>query len=181
MKYFILLTIAMLFQQAQVINLKEYYCGEGVIFDGKAIFPFKRTNFNKNYTPTINEVKKGEDFLFNNYYEYEINILNHFKLDKSTIKGKLRKSENVQKKFKNYNRQYVSYINNENETILYIVLLNFSNKKDAGIYFEGWKESVLVGTGDFYYENQKIFIINLTKNKFIYEVVGMDEDGKTIK
>lgn len=181
MKCFILLMIAMLFQQPQVINLKEYYCGEGVIFDGKVSFPFKITNFNKNHTPTLDEIKKGENFLFKNYYEYETNILGHFKLDKSSIKNKLKKPENVQKKFKTYNRQYISYINNENETILCLVLLNFSNKKDAGIYFEGWKESILIGTGDFYYENQKIYIINLTKNKFIYEVVGMDEDGKTIK
>ena len=50
----------MLFQQPQVINLKEYYCGEGVIFDGKVAFPFKITNFNKNHTPTLDEIKKGK-------------------------------------------------------------------------------------------------------------------------
>ena len=87
---------------------------------------------------------------------------------------KYKKSENVQKKFNKFNRQYISYINKENDTILYIGLLNFSNKKKAKLHFEEWKEYIYGGVGDFYYENQKFFVVNLSKKKFIYKVVGME-------
>jgi glutamate synthase domain-containing protein 1 len=171
MKYIILALI--LFQTPKVITLKEYYCGEAVIFDEKTKYPFSELDYNKSYIPTIEDLKKGEIFLFENYYDYEINVLEHFKLDKSSIKSKYRNAGNVQKKFKKYNRQYVSYINKDNDTILYIGLLNFSNKTKANKYFEGWKQYIYGGAGDFYYENQKFYVINLSKKKFIYKVVGM--------
>ena len=174
MKSVLYLLIIVLFQPPKVITLKDYYRGEGVIFDENAVYPFKEIDYYKSYMPSLEDIQRGEDFLFDNYYEHEIKILDHFKLDKSSINSKYRKPENVQKKFNKFNRQYISYINKENDTILYIGLLNFSNKKKANKYFESWKEFIYGGAGDFYYENEKNYIVNLSKKKFICKVVGME-------
>ena len=173
MKYFITF-ISLIILNQKTITLKEYYCGEGVIFDETITYPFKEEDRLKFYMPDIKDIKKGEEFIFNNFYEYEISILNHFKLDNSIIKTKYKKPENVKKKFYKYNRQYISYINTKNDTILYIGLLNFSNKKKANLNFDGWKNNIFIGAGDYYYENQKFYIINLSKKKFIYKVIGIE-------
>lgn len=175
MKYVIAIIAIFLFQPPKVITLKDYYCGEGVIFDDKTVFQFKKLGYKNPYIPKIEDIMIGEEFLFNNYYDYEIKMLDYFNLDKSNINSKYKNPEKVKKKFKKYNRQYVASLNKENDTILYIGLLNFSNKKKAKIHFEEWKEYIYGGVGDFYYENQKSYIINLSKKEFIYYVDDIED------
>ncbi|HEX8576321.1 MAG TPA: hypothetical protein VF677_08515 [Flavobacterium sp.] len=173
MKYIVLIFSIIFFQTPRLVTLKDYYRGEGIIFDENTKFPFNETNYNKPYIPSLENIKKGETFLFENYYEYEISILEHYKLEKSIIKNKYKNPKNVRRKFNQYNRQYISYISKENDTILYIGLLNFSNKQKANKYFESWKKFIYGGAGDFYYKNQKYYIVNLSKRKFIYKIVGI--------
>ncbi|AYN03968.1 hypothetical protein EAG11_07005 [Flavobacterium sp. 140616W15] len=56
-----------------------------------------------------------------------------------------------------------------NDTIIYIGLLNFSNKKLENQHFKGWKEFVFFGFDGFYEKKQRNYKYNLSKNKFIYK------------
>lgn len=164
--------IIVLLQLHQIVILEEYYKGEGVIFDSTVEYPFDEDDILKRYNPNIEQLKKGEDFLFANYYDYNCTVQNH--LNGSDVNIKFAKPQVVRNKFKHHNRQYLSYITNQNDTILFVALLNFRNKRFATRYFGDWKERVSLGFGDIYYKNQEYYIINLTKNKFIYKVVGME-------
>lgn len=157
-------------QTPDIIKLNDYYSGEGVIFNKDHKYPFVEPDYKTAYTPTIKDIKETENFLFNNYYEYETNVLDSFNLDKSVIKIKFKKRENVKKLFFKYNRQYVGYTNKCNDTIIYVGLLNFSNKKFANKYFEGWKDNIFFGFDGFYQKNQKNYRYNLSKNKFVYKL-----------
>jgi hypothetical protein len=169
MKKSAILFLIFFIQNTEVIKLKEYYSGEGVIFNKNVKYPFIEPNYKVSYTPTVADVNKTEKFLMSHYYEYETNVLDSFNLDKSRIKYRYKKPENVKKKFYKYNRQYAGYINKSNDTIIYVGLLNFSNKKNAE-HFEGWKEMIYFGFGVFYEKNQKTYEYNLTKNKFVYKI-----------
>ena len=70
MRYVISILIIVLFQPPKVITLKDYYRGEGVIFDENAVYPFKEIDYYKSYVPSLEDIKRGEDFLFDNYYLY---------------------------------------------------------------------------------------------------------------
>ncbi len=158
----------------KVIEIKEFYTGRGVIFDKSEPYPFKDLDYKEPYTPTIEDIKNAEIFLFNNYYDYRVKILSHFNYDKvlieKLVKSKYKESKKVQKKFCKFNRQYTGYINSSNDTIIYIGLLNFSNRKRAEHHFENWEKQILVGFGDFYEKNQEFYNINISKNEFIYKL-----------
>ena len=82
----------------QIIELKEYYNGQGVIFDSSVKYPFVELNYDKAYTPNLNEIKRAEKILSEKYYEYRTNVLDSFNVDKSIIKKRLKKPKNVIKK-----------------------------------------------------------------------------------
>lgn len=161
-------------EKSKMIELPKFYKGEGVIFNKSAPYPFKKSDYKKPYTPTIEDVKKAENFLFENYYDYELKVLTYFKYDKSLIqkllKSKYKEPKKVKKKFCKYNRQYAGYINYSNDTIIYIGLLNFSRIKKAEQRFTGWKDELLMGFGDFYEKNQAFYNINMNKKDFVYRL-----------
>jgi hypothetical protein len=170
MKLLLTLLIVVFIQNATVIKLEDYYCGEGVIFDKNIKYPFAEVNYKEGYTPTIDNIKIVEEYLFHNYYIYETNLLDSFNLDQSKFKLKFKKAAKVKKKFLKYNRQYAGFISKSNDTIIYIGLLNFENKRLANKYFEGWKENILFGSHGFYQKNHEKYFYNLTKNKLIYNI-----------
>tara|TARA_R110002049_G_scaffold225046_1_gene396891 strand:+ start:1003 stop:1533 length:531 start_codon:yes stop_codon:yes gene_type:complete len=175
MKYLItLIFLIFSFQSSRIIELKDFYSGKGVIFDESEPYPFKDLDYKKPYTPTIEDIKKAENFLFDNYYQYKVKVFRHFNYDENLInkllKPKYKKAQKVKKKFCKYNRQYAGYINSSNDTIIYIGLLNFSNKKKAEQQFNGWQEKILIGFGDFYEKNQDFYNINISKDEFIYKL-----------
>lgn len=170
--YLIFFSTAIFAQTPQVITLKDYYKGEGVIFDKYAHYPFEEPNYKMGYTPTIEDIKKAESYMFANYYDYEVPALNRLH-QSSLIKKLSQKLENasyVKKRYYKYNRQYAGYVTKSNDTIIYIGLLNFANLKAANDYFEGWKKIIMLGTGGFYYENQRTFDYNLSKDEYIINV-----------
>ena len=175
MRYILIfIFLAFSFQNPEVIELKGFYSGKGVIFSESEPYPFKDSDYKKPYTPSIEEIKKAEQFLFDNYYEYKVKVFEHFEYDKKLIdkllKTKYKNPEKVKKKFCRYNRQYAGYISSSNDTIIYVGLLNFSNKKKAKKQFEGWQKKLLIGFGEYYEKNQEFYNINLSNNKFIYKL-----------
>lgn len=168
------LSFLMLVYSPIVITITDYYCGEGVIFDDTTRIPFAIDDYYKSYTPTTSDIIKAEKILFENYYSYRTNVLKHFKYDevliKKYLKEKYKNPKNVKKKYKHYNRQYLGYITNTNDTIVYIGLLNFKNKKKAEEHFQNWKERIIVGFGDFSNKNIDFYNVNLTKKDFVYRL-----------
>lgn len=157
-------------QTPQIIKLKEYYKGEGVILHKNIHYPFEKLNYKEGYTPTIKDIKKTEQYFFANYYDYEATTLDCLKMYKSKqrLNLKLKKSLFVKKKYYKYNRQYAGYISKSNDTIIYLGLLDFADKKRAIEYFEGWQKNFTSLSGiDI---RQEIFYYNLTKNKYILNV-----------
>lgn len=165
-----MLFLLLITQCPQIIMMKDYYSGEGVIFDKTTHYPFEMIDYKEPYTPTILDIKKAEDILFKDYYTYRVNILSYFKQDVKTVNQKFKNPDKVKKYFWKYNRQYLGYVNTSNDTVIYIGLLNFKNKKKAQENFKGWKQKILFGVGDYYYENQIMIEINLTKKDFIYKL-----------
>lgn len=162
--------VSMILISIQIIELKEYYSGQGVIFDASLKYPFSAKNYSKPLTPNIVKIKRAERILSKKYYEYRTNVLDSFNVDKSIIKKKLKTPQNVVNKFYKYNRQYLAYVNKSNDTIITIGLLNFSNKRKAEKYFSDWKKTVQFGFHGFYKDNQEWFSINVTQNDFVYEI-----------
>lgn len=161
-------------QDPKLVRLPEYYEGEGVIFTKNDNYPFRDMDYKEGYTPTIEDIRKAELFLFNNFYTYEVNVLKHFKykdeqIDK-IIKPKFKNPKKVIKKFCKYNRQYAGYINKSNDTVLYIGLFNFSKKKKAEEKFFNWKNKIFLGSGDYYQKNQEFYTINLSRGEFVYKL-----------
>jgi len=150
--------------------MEEYYSGQGVIFDSSVKYPFVGLNYDKAFTPNVSEIKRAEKILSEKYYEYRTNVLDSFNSDKSIIKKRLQEPKNVIKKFYKYNRQYVSYVNKSNDTIITIGLLNFANKRKAEKHFKDWKKTIQFGFHGFYEDNQEWVSINITDNGFIYKI-----------
>lgn len=172
----VILSINVSFAQVKTksIKLPEFYRGIGIIFYEFEDYPFNELNYKKSYTPTTQDIIKAERFLHQNYYDYLTKLylqLNYNKnLINKLVNEKYMKSNKVKKKFCKFNRQYAGYINTSRDTIIYLGLLNFSKRKKAEKMFEGWKSQIVIGFGDFYYDNQKMFRINISKNEFVYKV-----------
>ena len=169
--YILSLIATAFFLQFPIIHLENYYSGEGVIFDKTVHYPFVEPTYSKPYKPNIEDIKFSEKFISEHYYEYKTNVLDSFHLDKSVIKLKYKQPKNVINKYYKYNRQYAGFINKNNDTIVYVGLLNFENKKKANNYFEGWKENIFFGFDGFYEKNQENFLINLSKKEFVYKLI----------
>jgi hypothetical protein len=169
-KIIILFTISSIFtiQIPQIVNLREYYCGKGVIFDKNYKYPFFRSNYGEAYTPTLKQLKQSEDILFNDYYNYRLKVLDSFNSN-FKIKGKLKEPKNVKKKFYKYYRQYAGYVDTSNDSIIHIGLFNFSNIKEASLYFDGWDRTLFSGSGEYSEKNHESYIINLSTGQIIFK------------
>jgi len=147
----------------EIITMPDFYCGKGAIFDKNALFPFKNSNYVEPITPTIEQVIISEKILDNYYYQYNIILNKRFNIDTTSINPKYQNPLKVKKKFYKYYRQYAGYIDTNKDTIIYIRLMNFSNKKQANKRFADWENFIDSGYGDWYEKNQSRFYINLSK------------------
>ncbi|MBA9073171.1 hypothetical protein GGR22_001297 [Flavobacterium gossypii] len=155
-------------QLPQIITLKEYYDGKGVIFDKNYKYPFIESDYKEPFTPTLKQIKQAEDLFFSSYYEYRTKVLDSFKSNHK-LDTKLKEPKKVKNKFFKYYRQYAGYTNSSNDSIIYIGLFNFSNQKKANDYFEGWDKILCLGSGKFYQDNQEFYIMNLTQKKIVFK------------
>lgn len=151
--------------QQSEFELKEFYNAKGILINDYENWPFLFANnkFSTKFRVNISEAIEAEKYIQTNYYIYKRNELNHFKSDYDI--NSFKNPMNVKKKFKNYNRQYSGFRDQNNDTIIYVGMLNFKNKKKANDYFGAWKESLILGNGDWYYSNQEYFLYNLSKQK----------------
>jgi hypothetical protein len=149
-KYIFLALLTTLFchevySQTKIISLPNYYKGKGVIFNKDYKSLLKIDNYSKSFTPLLKEVSIVEDV-----------FLNQIKTKKSFKKS-------VKKEFCNYYRQYLGYINKNNEKIIVVNMLNFRRKSKAKKNFEDWDKEFILGFGEFYEENQFLYKVNLSK------------------
>jgi hypothetical protein len=159
-----IICLLLLFTTPITIKL-DYYKGEGVIF------PKEYRNYNLDspmptYTPTINQVIRAEKIMHENYHNFEIIIADSLKL---TGKHDLKDSNSKTfiKHFRNYNRQYSGYLNENKDSLIFIGLLNFKNKKRIKPYFDDWKEEIFLCSGTFCKKNFKLCKVNLTTGKVV--------------
>ena len=143
----------------------NYYCGEGVIFSKE----HRNTSLSYSdipFTPSLNQVKRAEKIMHENYYDFQVKWF-----DSLNVQSKLdvinNKPATFIKHFRKYNRQYTGYCDESKDSIIYIGLLNFSNKKKSELYFSSWKEMIVFGAGEFYEKNFRFCKINLTKEKIV--------------
>ena len=108
-------------QNIEIVRFPDYYNGCGVVFPHNYQLPIQLPEESVRYTPNEAELRQAEEVIHQQLVELE-------GLDKSFL-------NNV----KNYNRQYVGFLNNERKKIVIIQLLNFKSKK-AKDYFEGWQK-----------------------------------------
>lgn len=140
----------------QKVKLKEFYNGAGIIFPEEYNLIFEVPNLEKRFTPKVDDLKIAESLLCDQYN-------NAYTSDQRTIKFEV--VENVRRKFRNYNRQYIGYINQDQERVILIHLLNFSSKKNIRRHFQNWENEYIIGFGDFYEKNVVTFKANLTKKR----------------
>ncbi|QMU66223.1 MAG: hypothetical protein GKR88_19375 [Flavobacteriaceae bacterium] len=131
--------------QTKIISLSSYFKGKGVIFEKeyKSLIDIK--DYEKSFTPSLEEIK----------------IVENLFLKKIESKRKIKKTP--KKEFYNYYRQYLGYINSNQEKVIMVNMLNFNKKSKAKRMFENWDKDYVLGFGEFYEENQFIYTINLLK------------------
>jgi hypothetical protein len=159
-----LICLLLLFSSPIIIKL-DYYKGEGVIF------PKEYRNYNlgspmPTFTPSINQIIRAEKIMHENYHNYEMMIIDSLKLTgESDLKSSNPKT--FISHFRNYNRQYSGYIDENKDSIIFIGLLNFKNKKRIKPYFDNWKEEIFLCSGSFCQKNFRLCKVNLTTCKVV--------------
>jgi hypothetical protein len=152
------------------VQLPSFYNGCGIIFSEKNKLNV-HLDLGTFFEPSIEDVEKSEQILYENlrtHLENKFsNIREKYPLTKDEInewKKTIDKAD-TKRQYRNFNRQYAGFINEKDERLIYIRLLNFSKPKQAIKYFENWKEEIIVGFGDFYEENTRVFVINIDRNE----------------
>jgi hypothetical protein len=154
-----------IFLTLPVVIKLEYYKGEGVIFP-KEFKNYTANETEDRFTPTINQVIRAEKIMHSNYYNFKIKLFDSLKVS-SKIDVKNSNPKTFIKHFKKFNRQYTGYCNEKKDSIIYIGLLNFENKKRIKPYFNNWKNEIFVCSGTFCLKNFRLCKVNLTTSKII--------------
>lgn len=158
----------------EIIQLKNYYKGFGVIFD-ETFFnksSFTDRNYLTFYRPELNYIIEAEKLIQTDYYRYKVDLNNYFGYKDIKTNPKLKKSNYIKRKFNKYYRQYYGYIDKKNDTIIVIQLLNFRHKKKSEKLFKQWDSKPIFGSGDWFYKNQYLLFINLSKDFILLNVAG---------
>lgn len=119
---FFLLSCLSSFGQKQienlVIELPEFYKGEGVIFDDSVDLRIKLDSMLRRFTPAIKDIEKAENILLNQYVDLYKRYYKKWKRDYTLSEAEKKDwevfidslSKNQDKLLKHYNRQYAGYI-----------------------------------------------------------------------
>ncbi|MBN1184320.1 MAG: hypothetical protein JXB49_18665 [Bacteroidales bacterium] len=111
----------------------------------------------KTFTLTESQVKCIEVILKNQY--------NNVNQNNPRQIGTYRPKNNVNRYLKKYDRQYLGFINDKMESCAMILL---ANRKGRGkSHFECFERVMSLGFGEFYEKHQKLYIVNLEKEKLI--------------
>ena len=148
--FFLLFTTGILYSQEfltyEYVN-QELFSGESIVFTENYMPPIELNNYYKSFTISEREILDIESILIQQYHE---------DLADSGIAW-YDPNENIKKKFRCYNRQYLGYIDKNGSKKVIINLLNFNYRKRANKKFKGWKEFFFFGHGKYYEKNTIIF------------------------
>jgi hypothetical protein len=163
---FILVLILAVVVQFQIVKMKTYYKGEGVIFDNTVRYPLKHDDFLNGYTPEIEDVVEAEKMFSTGYYQYRKAVAARFPNIRYVVSDRFKDPRAVIKKYYQYNRQYAGFINKSNDTIIYLSAMNFAKREQAEKDFAGWKEKVVIDAVTN--ENDQLNLeVNITKNTIV--------------
>jgi hypothetical protein len=157
-------------QAQSEVRLPSFYKGCGVIFAEKSKVNVS-LDLGEFFEPSIEDVKKSEQILYENLGDYLERKFSKIREEYPLIKEDINKwkktinNADTKKLYRNYNRQYAGFINEAGERFVYMRLLNIRSPKQAKKYFENWKEEVMMGFGNFYEENTRVFVINIDRNE----------------
>lgn len=157
-------------QAQSQVRLPSIYKGCGIIFTEKSKVNVS-LDLGEFFEPSIEDVKNAEQILYENlgdYLERKFSkVREEYPLTKEDINKWKKTIDNAdaRKLYRSYNRQYAGFINEEGERLVYMRLINFKSPKQSKKYFGNWKEEIVVGFGDFYEENTRVFVINIDRNE----------------
>lgn len=161
-----ILSIKLYSQELKTFAINDF-TGLGVIFnDSSKVHLNNDYNF---YILNLEEVELCESILESGLKSFLLNkyscLAENYSFSKAQINKWNRQINNIdiKNKYKFYNRQYVGYKNDKGDTIVFVYLMNFRNKRKANLHFNNWKEDVYIGFGEFYENNTDSFYINLDK------------------
>lgn len=127
------------------IELKEYYDNFGIIFSQSYPFATNYFPFEKRYTPSKEDIEKGESILshlvsmmFGNY-----NIARNFAVQKLRV----------------CHRQYVGFINEKNEKLLFVEMVDLRDEKAKYLFDQLYTGPIMIF--DAFTEYYRCFIVNL--------------------
>ena len=154
-------------EKPEVIKLSKFYQGEGVIFTKYQNNPsLSFSEKQKVFKPNLNQIIRAEEIFIKNYHNYRKMVSEQYKLT-GKIDVASNKPSEIKRYFEKYNRQYSGYVDSENDSIIYVSMLNFKDRKNASLYFETWKEQIIFGSGKFYEKNHRFYYINLKTANFL--------------
>ncbi|TDQ14607.1 hypothetical protein DFQ04_3195 [Algoriphagus boseongensis] len=81
------------------------------------------------------------------------------------VSRELKYKNDVEKQYRNYYRQYLGFKCENGDLCAKILLLNRSGKGRK--YSECFDKVMVMGHGEFYEKNQRLFIVNISKSKLI--------------
>lgn len=129
-------------EKAVKVRFVEILSSESVVFDKNQKFdPFIVPKDKKQFDPTIFELIKAEKKL-------EV-IVNESSFDHDY------------KKYNNWSRQYLAYLEGEEKVIL-IVLLNSSNRRFKRTEMRNWETQIVFGFGEVFEKNTRLFRVNIS-------------------
>jgi len=140
-----------------IIQIKSLYEGYGKIFN-------QTDNINHFGRLTNFRLSEDEILLVEKIFAEQYNQVQQ---NDNRTSHNFKPCKRVYQKYKKYYRQYMGYIDINQNRMVMLYLLNFTQKKMANEYFENWKEEPNSGTGYFYSRNVRKFKINISQKKLL--------------
>ncbi|MFD0975367.1 hypothetical protein, partial [Salinimicrobium gaetbulicola] len=147
-----------------IVRESHFEIIKGTDFKGAIIPADYEVNFNKDqlahrFTPTREDIIEAEIALTENY--------NKSMKNDSRVYG-FKKVKNVRSHFNNYIRQYLGYVNEKGERIIWIQLVQYERlQKELDNIQLDWKSEIISGLGDVFYENITILAYNKNRDKLM--------------
>jgi hypothetical protein len=152
----------------QIVELKEFYYGEGAIIPETSSQYFSGQMNTKRFTPTLEQVKKAENILkedlTNHYNKLLKDGIFYFRSGEDTVEAFNEALKMMRDKIKRYYRYYIGFINEKDEQFIIIHLFNYSTRQSKSIY-DNWKNEYIFGADGFFEDNTLTYNINLSKKQ----------------
>ena len=137
----------------------------GKDFQGAIVPKEIGAGFNNEFTPTLKEIVLAENGFSEQYNQCMSSVIEEqSKIDNSRVYH-FKRIKNVRGHFKNYVRQYVGYTDNQNNRIIWINLVCIERLQKACKTEFDWRNRIIRGLGDPFYENSASFEFNIGLDK----------------